>query len=159
MNSRNREQKYLEIKKKKVYKCFNIPFHVTTIHRQPSWLTFITIRGFFGVSLIYHTMEVKSLGRLKTIRDSLTPPQPHPSPSKQSCIFCSLSTLLCLEPEVFAYPNTVPGGRGRSLEASRLLKQRILCFICVFEGRIFGLYCSFETSTFYSDKSRGAGER
>ena len=26
MNSRNREQKYLEIKKKKVYKCFNIPF-------------------------------------------------------------------------------------------------------------------------------------
>lgn len=78
MNSRNREQKYLEIKKKKVYKCFNIPFHVTTIHRQPSWLTFITIRGFFGVSLIYHTMEVKSLGRLQTIRDSLTPPQPHP---------------------------------------------------------------------------------
>ena len=111
MNSINREQKYLEIKKK-VYKCFNIPFHVTTIHRQPSWLTFITIRGFFGVSLIYHTMEVKSLGRLKTIRDSLTPPQPHPPPptSKQSCIFCSLSTLLCLEPEVFAY--TVPRGKG-----------------------------------------------
>lgn len=58
-------------------------------------------------------MEVKSLGRLKTIRDSLTPPQPHPPPpSKQSCIFCSLSTLLCLEPEVFAYPNTVPRGKG-----------------------------------------------
>ena len=118
MNSRNREQKYLEINKKKVYKCFNIPFHVTTIHRQPSWLTFITIRGFFGISLIYHTMEVKSLGRLQTIRDSLTspqpppPPPPPPPPSKQSCIFCSLSTLLCLEPEVFAYPNTVPRGKG-----------------------------------------------
>lgn len=96
MYSRNREQKYLEIKKKKVYMCFNILFHVTTIHRQPSWLTFITIRGFFGVSLIHHTMEVKSLGRLKTIRD----------------FFCSLSTLLCLETEVFAYPNTVPRGKG-----------------------------------------------
>lgn len=59
-------------------------------------------------------MEFKSLGRLKTIRDSLTPPQTHPPPppSKQSCIFCSLSTLLGLEPEVFAYPNTVPRGKG-----------------------------------------------
>lgn len=160
MNSRNREQKYLEIKKK-VYKCFNIPFHVTTIHRQPSWLTFITIRGFFGVSLIYHTMEVKSLGRLKTIRDSLTPPQTHPPPPPLSkVVFSAPCPLYCvLNLKCLLIPTLFRGGRGRSLEASKLLQQRILCFICVFEGRIFGLYCSFETSTFYSHKSRGAGER
>ena len=162
MNSRNREQKYLEINKKKVYKCFNIPFHVTTIHRQPSWLTFITIRGFFGISLIYHTMEVKSLGRLQTIRDSLTSPQPHPPPPPplSKVVFSAPCPPYCvLNLKCLLIPTLFRGGRGRSLEASKLLQQRILCFICVFEGRIFGLYCSFETSTFYSHKSRGAGER
>ena len=61
-------------------------------------------------------MEVKSLGRVKMIRpktDSLPPPPPPPPfAPKQSCIFCSLSTLLCLETEVFAYPNTVRRGKG-----------------------------------------------
>lgn len=83
MNSRNKEQI-----QKKVYKCFNIMFHVTTIHRQLSWLTFISIRDFFGVSLIYHTMEVKSLGRLQTIRPKtdFPPTRPLYSVLKSVCL-------------------------------------------------------------------------
>ena len=108
----------------------------------------------------------QSLGRLKTIRtktDFLHPPPPPPPStsfaSKQSCILQScillyFTALLCLE-KCLLIPTLFGGGRGRSLEVSKLLQKRMLCYICVFEGRIFGLYCSFETLTFYSNKSRG----
>lgn len=161
MNSRNREQKYLEIKKKKVYKCFNIPFHVTTIHRQPSWLTFITIRGFFGVSLIYHTMEVKSLGRLKTIRDSLTPPQPHPTPPPpplSKVVFSAPCPLYCvLNLKCLLIPTLFRGGRGRSLEASKLLQQRILCLFAYLKEGFLASIVALRLRRFIQTNREGLG--